>query len=79
MEMADLQFSLEMSGDVRLAVYDVRGRRVRTLINGPLAAGEHEYAWDGRGENGDRVGPGIYFLHLATREQSLSRKVIVLP
>jgi outer membrane protein assembly factor BamB len=48
----------------RLEIYDVAGRHVRTLLDAPLAAGEHRVAWDGRDARGREVGAGIYFVRL---------------
>jgi hypothetical protein len=62
---------------VSLAVYDVRGRRVRGLANDLRARGSHSARWDGRDERGRKVGPGVYFLRLQTRESTLSRKITV--
>jgi len=49
---------------VRLAVYDVMGRRVRTITDGELPAGGTEVRWDGRDANGTKVGSGVYFASL---------------
>lgn len=45
----------------RIAIFDARGRQVRVLHDGPLAAGEQLVAWDGRGDAGDAVAGGVYF------------------
>lgn len=47
---------------VHAAVYDVFGRRVRTLVNGALPAGSTLFMWDGCAERGNRVSSGIYFV-----------------
>jgi hypothetical protein len=49
---------------VRLAVYDIMGRRVRTLANGELPAGRTEFQWDGRDQSGAVAGSGVYFASL---------------
>ncbi len=59
-----LRFLLPRAGRVRLAILDVAGRRVRTLLDGALSAGSHEAAWDGRGENGGRAPAGLYWARL---------------
>jgi hypothetical protein len=48
-------------GRVQLEIYDVSGRRIRTLVDRVLTAGEHRSAWDGRDDAGSRVGSGVYF------------------
>jgi len=49
---------------VRLEVYDVRGRRVRTLVDRTVSAGEFRARWDGRDDAGRAAAAGIYFLRL---------------
>jgi hypothetical protein len=61
-----LRFSLARAGDVELAVYDPRGRLVRTLAAGPWAAGQHELRWDGRDGAGRTVAAGSYLAVLRT-------------
>lgn len=47
---------------VRVGVYDLAGRCVRTLLEGELGAGEHPVAWDGRDATGAEAGTGVYFV-----------------
>jgi hypothetical protein len=47
----------------RLTVYDVRGKRVATLWDGPLSTGSHAFEWAGRGSNGPAVS-GVYFFRI---------------
>lgn len=63
---------------VQVQVFDVNGRRVRTLVNASLTPGEYESSWDGRSEGGGRVSAGVYFIRLVTRDADQSRKVVVL-
>ncbi len=63
---------------VRVDVYEVNGRHVRTLVNGALPPGEFEVSWDGRARGGKRVAAGVYFVRLAAPDAQLSRKVVVL-
>jgi len=59
-------FSLAAGGPVRLAIHDARGRLVRILVDGTLAAGSHVVAWDGRDGGGRPVASGIYLARLET-------------
>jgi flagellar hook assembly protein FlgD len=47
-----------------LAIYDLAGRLVRTLVAGPLAAGEHEAVWDGCDDAGRAQASGSYLARL---------------
>jgi hypothetical protein len=73
-----LAFSLPQGGDVRLGVYDMSGRLVRSLMAGSLDAGQHVQVWDGRDDAGRRTPDGVYFYRLETANGSLSEKVMVL-
>jgi flagellar hook assembly protein FlgD len=63
---------------VHVQIFDVNGRRVRTLVNASLTPGEYESSWDGRSEAGDRVSAGVYFVRLVTRDADQAQKVVVL-
>jgi len=54
-------FNLPEAGYARLAVYDVRGRLVRSLRSGMLEAGDQRISWDGRDDAGRQVEAGVYF------------------
>ncbi len=54
-------FHLPRNGSVNLAVYDVRGRRVRRLLDETRGPGPGQVAWDGRDDAGRRVEAGVYF------------------
>lgn len=56
-----IQYALAAPSRVHLAVYDVTGRAVRTLVDGALPAGFHAAFWDGRDDRGASVPSGIYF------------------
>jgi len=70
-------FELKYADHVSLAVYDVQGRTVRTLIDGAVAAGRHEARWDGRDATGSRVAAGTYFYRLQAAGVTYGRKAIV--
>jgi flagellar basal-body rod modification protein FlgD len=65
-------------GSVRVEVFDVSGRLVRAIFAGPLAAGSHSFAWDGRDSDGRSSGSGLYFLRAQTSNGTLETKLIRL-
>jgi len=73
-----LQFELTTAAPVRLAVHDVFGREVVTLIDGMRPAGRHVVSWDGLNRAGQRVGPGIYFATLQAGDQRSRTKLVAL-
>jgi hypothetical protein len=69
-------WALPEAGPVRLELFDVRGRRVRTLVDELREAGEHRTTWDGRDDAGRSVPPGIYFTRLAAASGTLTGRVV---
>ena len=73
---------LPLSAGVELSVFDVRGRRVATILRGREEAGRHEYRWGGEPSGGSRLGSGVYFARAVVRsaegaEERRSRFVLV--
>jgi len=75
-----IDFSLAAETTVRLVIYDVLGRTVRTLVRGDesLPAGFYSVAWDGRDAAGREVSNGLYFYRLTTLSFSHTGKVMML-
>ncbi len=74
-----LRFNTRATGPVRLAIHDIRGRLVRKLVSTELAAGSHEYLWDGLNEQGSAVASGQYFARLlAPGTEPLTRKLMLV-
>lgn len=79
-DRTSLRFALESNArNVRIEVYDVQGRRVRTLLDGPVTRGAHVVGWDSRDDTGARVAAGVYFARYSVdgRERD-GRKMTVL-
>jgi len=69
-----LELVLERAGTVRVDVLDAAGRRVRQLYNG-FAPGRVFIVWDGRGQSGQIVPSGVYFVRARAGDQQTSRRV----
>lgn len=76
---ADIRFQLPAEAPVQLAVRDVAGRRVRTLLDGRAPAGRSTLHWDGRDDAGRTTAAGIYFIRLHTPQASRTIKITRLP
>ncbi|MEZ4654861.1 MAG: FlgD immunoglobulin-like domain containing protein [Candidatus Eisenbacteria bacterium] len=75
-DAARLTFALPTETSVELGVFDVKGRRVRTLAEGSFAAGVHEMQWDGRDEDGVRAGAGVYLVRLVAGNETRTTKLV---
>ncbi|MFQ6104128.1 MAG: FlgD immunoglobulin-like domain containing protein, partial [Candidatus Glassbacteria bacterium] len=63
---------------MRLLVYDLRGRLVKTLIDSALMPGRHSVAWNGRNEGGERVSSGVYLYMLRCGGKAYTKKMVML-
>ena len=63
---------------VNVVVYDVRGAKVRELVNGEQSPGKHAVDWDGRNDAGETVGSGVYFYRLRTPQFADTRKMVLV-
>jgi FlgD Ig-like domain len=66
------------SGDVRLEIFDLAGRRVATLARGVHPAGPSVATWSGRNDDGVRMPPGVYMARLAMGGSSAVRRVVLI-
>lgn len=75
---AEFRFSLPADSNAVLALYDLRGHRVRELHNGWTPAGGGSVAWDGTDEQGRRVGQGVYLARLTSPDREVTQRLTVL-
>ena len=73
-----LAFYLAQKAHVRLEVYDISGRKVRTLIDAEKPTGYQEVIWDGRDNQGHKLTTSVYFYTLTTEDFSETRKMVLL-
>ncbi len=75
---ATFAFYLPADSPVTLTIYDISGRRVKTVASGSLSGGYHEILWDGGSDTGAAVSHGIYFYVLQTPDRREVRKLVKL-
>jgi len=73
-----IPFFLPSEGVAQVAIYDIRGARVRTLTDKRLSAGPHSVRWDGYDAKGQAVASGIYFCVLEHEGVSQTRKLVLI-
>ena len=56
-------YSLANESKVSLTLFNVKGQKIKTLVNENQAAGIHQVIWDGTDDHGKKVSTGIYFSH----------------
>jgi hypothetical protein len=73
-----IAFRVPHESRVAVRVYDVSGRVVRTLVDSIKEPGRHAAVWDGRNDQGQSCGSGVYFCVMETPEYSGSHKMVLL-
>lgn len=74
-----IRFAVPTEGrQVSVSIFDVAGRRVRTLVDGAQTAGYHAVTWDGYEDGGQRATSGVYFVKMVAGEFTETQKVTVL-
>ena len=73
-----ITFSVPLSSHVELSVYNIKGQKVMSLVNGCFNKGKHKVVWNGKDQAGNIVASGIYFSRLVTNGIVLSNKMILM-
>lgn len=73
-----IRFALPEASDVQLAVYNVSGQLVRTLVNTSVDAGVHEVVWDGADRSGRPAASGLYIYRLVAGDHTFVRRMVLL-
>ncbi len=72
-------FDLPEAAPVSLAIYDLTGRRIASIVSGSLGAGRYQFPWNAVSEGGARVPGGLYFARFLTPGMHRVSRLIVLP
>ena len=71
-------FDLPESGQVKLVIYNIKGQKVKTLLDCYMSPGRSEMLWNSKDDNGKRVSSGVYFYKLQTPSKTLTKKMLLL-
>lgn len=71
-----IAYRLAAPSRVRFEIYDLRGARVRTLLDADRPAGDHGLTWDGADDAGRRIASGVYFCRMEAGGYEAVRKVV---
>jgi len=71
-------YTVPAAGPVVLAVHDLSGRRVRTLVDAHRSAGDHVDRWNGTDDTGAALASGVYFYHVETGSRSANGKLLLI-
>jgi hypothetical protein len=77
-DRSELRLSLPAAGSVAVRIYGVDGRLVRTLHDGPAAAGPLELTWNGRTNDGAKVPSGVYFVRATGAVPESTGRIVLI-
>jgi len=73
-----IRYQLPQDSEVKLSIYNVLGREIRTLVSGKRDAGYHDATWDGRDNAGQQVATGVYIYRLRAGNFTEVKKLMLL-
>lgn len=76
--LTSIEFFVEKPGNVKIDIYDVTGRLIRTLIDTYKETGNHKIMWDGITDSGYKSASGVYFYNFRAGEFTETKKMIIL-
>ena len=73
-----IRYDLPKENIVNITIYDVLGRKIRTLMNINQTAGYHSIRWDAKNDMGEDIAAGVYIYTIQTGEFRSSKKMVLL-
>lgn len=73
-----IEYAVVIESPVEMAIFDIQGRKVRTLVDEVKSPGRYNVVWDGTNDKGDTVSSGIYLYRLTVGTSSSVRKMLVI-
>jgi hypothetical protein len=73
-----IRFDLHEAADVTLAIYNLRGQYVRTVVSTTLAAGRYQRSWQGEDDSGHSVASGLYFVRLESGQNTQVQRLVLV-
>ena len=72
------KISVPEKSSIEVTVFDISGRRIKTLYNGEAEQGSYFISWDGRDESGKKVPSGVYIYNMKTAQFQQSKRMFML-
>ena len=73
-----IDFSIPKDSGINLSIYNLKGQKVKTLLNEYKEAGKHQVVWNGRDESNKRAASGLYLYKIISGKETVTRKMLLL-
>jgi hypothetical protein len=74
----EIRYTLAEAAPTRMEIYNLAGRKVRTLVSGYQSAGDHNITFDGKDDNGAALVTGVYFYKLSSGNLVTQKKMLLM-
>ncbi|MCL2063118.1 MAG: T9SS type A sorting domain-containing protein [Candidatus Cloacimonetes bacterium] len=74
----EIRYSIGNDENVSITIYNIRGQKVKNILNRFMEKGEHSVIWNGTDENGKYVSSGVYFYQMRVEDNIETQKMILL-
>ncbi len=72
------ELTTENTESTELVIYNLKGQKMKQMVNEKLAIGSHSYVWNGRDDNNKQVASGVYFYKLQVDGKQKTKKMLLL-
>ena len=73
-----IEFNLPEISKTKISIYNIKGQKIKELINEALSAGNHQVYWNGKDEKNKIVSSGIYFVRLESADKTEIKKIMLM-
>ena len=74
----EISYSIPADDEVEIAIFNVKGQKIKTLVSDRMVKGKHSVVWDGEDKYGKAVSSGVYFTHLKTSNQTITKRIMLI-
>ena len=73
-----ISFTIDKTRSVKINIYDIKGHKVKTIVNGQYHSGVHSANWDGKNALGEMVSSGIYYYSIVSNDYVETKSMVYL-
>ena len=73
-----ISYYIETDQEVSIDIFNIKGQKVKNLVNGYKTKGDHKVVWNGQDEKGNNVGSGVYFYRMKAGEYQATQKMLMI-
>ncbi|MBC7187932.1 MAG: T9SS type A sorting domain-containing protein [Calditrichaeota bacterium] len=73
-----MSYALPYATRVRISVYNLQGKRLKTLVDAQQVAGHHIASWEGRSDDGTTAGSGVYVVQMTAGRLNATHKIVLV-